>query len=41
MKNIKERIFTLDKDVKLYPGHGESTTVGYEILHNSYFNMFE
>lgn len=41
IKNIKERLFTLDKDVTLYPGHGEATTVGYEILHNAYFNMFE
>lgn len=41
IKNIKEHIFTLDKEVRLYPGHGEPTTVGYEILHNAYFNMFE
>ncbi|MEF9959058.1 MAG: MBL fold metallo-hydrolase [Niameybacter sp.] len=39
--NIRERIFTLDKDVVLYPGHGPSTTVGYEKLHNASFNMFE
>ncbi|MDA3731496.1 MBL fold metallo-hydrolase [Niameybacter massiliensis] len=41
IKSIREQIFTLDKEVVLYPGHGPATTVGDEILHNPYFNMFE
>ena len=41
LRSISEGIFTLAKEVTLYPGHGEPTTVGFEILNNPYFNMFE
>lgn len=32
--SIRERIMTLPDDVKLYPGHGDATTVGYERKYN-------
>lgn len=32
--SIRERIMTLPDDVKLYSGHGDATTVGYERRHN-------
>lgn len=39
--SIRDRIFTLPEETKVYPGHGDSTTVGYEKVHNccvSYLN---
>ena len=35
-RSIKERLYTLGDDVVVYPGHGPSTTIGYE-KHNNYF----
>lgn len=32
--SIRERIMTLPDDVKLYPGHGDASTVGYERRYN-------
>lgn len=32
--SIRERIFTLPPETKLYPGHGEKTTVAYEMQFN-------
>lgn len=32
--SIRERIFTLPDETKLYSGHGEKTTVGYEKQYN-------
>ncbi len=32
--SIRERIMTLSDDVKLYSGHGDATTVGYERKYN-------
>lgn len=34
--SIQEKIFTLDENIKIYPGHGRSTTVGYEKLNNKF-----
>jgi glyoxylase-like metal-dependent hydrolase (beta-lactamase superfamily II) len=31
------KIKKYDYDVMIYPGHGESTTLGYEISNNMYF----
>lgn len=35
---IKERIFSLEDAVTLYPGHGPTTTVGAERMSNPFFN---
>ena len=35
-KSIKEKIYTLDDEYKIYPGHGNYTTVGYEKKFNFY-----
>ena len=34
--SIKDKIYTLDENLTVYPGHGEKTSVGYE----KKFNMF-
>ncbi|MCD8038752.1 MAG: MBL fold metallo-hydrolase [Lachnospiraceae bacterium] len=34
--SIRERIMTLPDEVKLYPGHGDASTVGYERTHNPF-----
>ena len=31
---IKSKLFTLTDDVEIYPGHGPSTTIGFEKKHN-------
>lgn len=36
-ESIKQKIFCLPDDVQLFPGHGESTTVGYEKKYNLFF----
>ncbi len=33
-KSIKERLFTLPADTKIYPGHGPSSTIGEEMRNN-------
>ena len=44
--NINEMIKSIDKikmypkDTVIYPGHGEETTLGYEINNNPYFKEF-
>lgn len=35
---IKEKILNLGDDIKVWPGHGESTTIGEEKLFNPYLN---
>ena len=34
--SIEQRIFTLPDEVVIYPGHGKTTTVGWEKVHNSF-----
>lgn len=36
VKNIKEKLFTLDKHIKVYPGHGYTSTIGHEIVNNQF-----
>ena len=36
MKSIRERILTLPDNMEIFPGHGESTTVGFEKENNPY-----
>lgn len=36
MMRSLNKIKTYDKDIKIYPGHGECTTLGEELKHNLY-----
>ncbi|MFI5218091.1 MAG: MBL fold metallo-hydrolase [Bacteroidia bacterium] len=36
IKSIREKFFVMDDDVKVYPGHGPFTTVGYEKKNNPF-----
>jgi len=36
VRSIRERLLVLPEDVKLYPGHGGSTTVGHEAKYNPF-----
>lgn len=35
-RSIKEKLLSLPEDVKVYPGHGEQTTIGHELQYNPY-----
>lgn len=37
LKSIKEKIFTLPEETKLFSGHGPSTNVGFEKSNNPFF----
>ena len=36
VRNVKEKLMCLPDEVKVYPGHGESTTIGYERENNAF-----
>ncbi|HEX6915421.1 MAG TPA: MBL fold metallo-hydrolase [Chitinophagaceae bacterium] len=36
LRSIRERLFTLPDDTRVYPGHGPSTTIGHEKKHNPF-----
>ncbi len=36
ISSIKNKLMTLKDDIKVYPGHGEPTTIGYERKFNPY-----
>lgn len=36
IRSIKEKLMSLPDDVKVYPGHGEVTTIGYEREYNPF-----
>lgn len=38
IKSIREQLFVLPDDVKVYPGHGRATTIGEEKIHNPFLN---
>lgn len=37
-ENILEKLFTLDDNYTVYPGHGPKTNIGMERLHNPFIN---
>lgn len=37
LNSVREKIFTLPDDVKLYPGHGDATSVEHEKRYNPFF----
>jgi hydroxyacylglutathione hydrolase len=41
INSIKSRLFVLPPETIVYPGHGESTTIGEEMKSNPYFNSGE
>ena len=36
VNSIEQKIFTLPEETIIYPGHGKSTTVGWEKTHNRF-----
>jgi hydroxyacylglutathione hydrolase len=38
LSSIKEKLFTLPDHVKVYPGHGPFTTIGFEKTYNPFFS---
>jgi len=36
-ESIKNKLFALDDEIVVYPGHGDKTTIGYEKKYNPYF----
>lgn len=37
LTSIRKRLLSLPAETEVYPGHGPSTTIGREIMHNPYF----
>jgi hydroxyacylglutathione hydrolase len=38
LNSIRENVFVLPDSVKVYPGHGQPTTIGFEKKHNPFLN---
>ena len=36
VRSIREKLFVLPDDTKVYPGHGDSTTIGHEKKYNPF-----
>lgn len=36
LRSIREQLYTLPDDTRVYPGHGPETTIGYEKKHNPF-----
>ncbi|NLK27849.1 MAG: MBL fold metallo-hydrolase [Clostridiales bacterium] len=36
--SIRNKLMTLEDDIQVYPGHGETTTIGHEKEYNPYLN---
>lgn len=41
IESIKNKLLLLDDNTKVYPGHGDSTTIAYEKRNNPYLNGWE
>lgn len=39
ISSVKEILMLLEDEILVYPGHGESTTIGYERENNEYLNV--
>ena len=37
-KSVEEKLFVLDNQTQVYPGHGQPTTIGQEKKSNPFFN---
>jgi len=37
--SIQTKMFSMDPDTLVYPGHGETTTIGFEMRHNPFCSM--
>ena len=37
VRSVKDKLFPLPDEVKVYPGHGEATTIGHEKKYNPFF----
>jgi glyoxylase-like metal-dependent hydrolase (beta-lactamase superfamily II) len=40
IEGITSKLFILDDDIIVYPGHGEPTTIGYEKINNPFFQSY-
>ena len=40
-QSIKEKLYVLPEEIKVYPGHGSVTSIGYEKKNNIYVACFE
>ncbi len=38
LSGIREKLFSLDKELEVYPGHGDATTIGEEVQNNPFFH---
>jgi len=36
LRSIREKLFTLPNDTKVYPGHGDTTVIGHEKIYNPF-----
>lgn len=41
MNSIRTKLYTLPRDMVVYPGHGNSTTIGYEKWNNPFVNVIQ
>lgn len=41
IRGVQEQILPLPDETTLFPGHGDTTTVGFERVHNPFFGSYE